>query len=82
MTEVLIYEVVASVAAVFGAIAGRVFAVEAQGRLTAIFAGAYVAAGVKTWGWYFFVPLVSWSVGLALGGGFARGLAQSAARRD
>lgn len=46
MTEVLIYQVVASVAAVFAAIAGRVFAVEAQDRLTAIFAGTYIGAGV------------------------------------
>ena len=45
MTEVLIYEVVASFAAVFGAIAGRVFAVEAQDRPTAIFAGTYIGAG-------------------------------------
>ena len=45
MTAMLIFAVVASVAAVFGAIAGRVLAVEAQGRLAAIFAGTYVAAG-------------------------------------
>ena len=46
MTEVFIYTVVAVVAAVFGAIAGRVFAVEAENRRTAIFAGTYVGAGV------------------------------------
>ena len=46
MTEVLIYQAVASVAAVFAAIAGRVFAVEAQDRRTAIFAGTYIGAGV------------------------------------
>jgi hypothetical protein len=46
MTEVFVYTVVGVVAAVFGAIAGRVFAVEAENRLTAIFAGTYVAAGV------------------------------------
>jgi hypothetical protein len=46
MTEVFVYTVVAVVAAVFGATAGRVFAVEAENRLAAIFAGAYVGAGV------------------------------------
>ena len=28
---------------------------------------AYCLAGVKTWGWYFYVPLVSWCVALGLG---------------
>ena len=46
MTDVLVYAVVAAVAAGFGAIAGRVLAVEAESRLTAIFAGTYVGAGV------------------------------------
>jgi hypothetical protein len=46
MTEVFVYTVVAVVAAVLGATAGRVFAVEAENRLAAIFAGAYVGAGV------------------------------------
>lgn len=46
MTEVLIYTVVASVAIALGAIAGRVLAVEGEDRLTAIFAGTYVGAGV------------------------------------
>ena len=46
MTDVLIYTAVAAVAAVLGAIAGRVFAVEAENRRTAIFAGTYVAAGI------------------------------------
>ena len=46
MTEVFVYTVVAIVAAVFGATAGRVFAVEAENRRTAIFAGTYVGAGV------------------------------------
>src|SRR5688572_19559500 len=46
MTEVFVYTVVAVVAAVFGATAGRVFAVEAENSLTAIFAGTYVGAGV------------------------------------
>jgi len=27
----------------------------------------YAASGAKTWGWYFYVPLLTWSVGLALG---------------
>ena len=45
MTEVFVYTVVAVVAAVFGATAGRVFAVEAENPLTAIFAGTYVGAG-------------------------------------
>lgn len=46
MTEMSVYLAVAVVAAVFGAIAGRVFAVEAENRIAAIFAGTYVAAGV------------------------------------
>ena len=46
MTAGLVYLVVAAVAAVLGAIAGRVFAVEAENRRTALFAGTYVAAGV------------------------------------
>lgn len=46
MTETSVYLAVAVVAAVFGAIAGRVFAVEAENRVAAIFAGTYVAAGV------------------------------------
>jgi hypothetical protein len=39
---------------------------------------AYVASGVKTWGWYFYIPLVSWSIGLALG---VQALAALVARR-
>ena len=46
MTEMSVYLAVAVVAALFGAIAGRVFAVEAENRIAAIFAGTYVAAGV------------------------------------
>jgi len=46
MTEACVYSVVAVLAAVFGAIAGRVFAIEAENRLMAIFAATYVAAGV------------------------------------
>ena len=46
MTELFVYTAVASVAALLGAIAGRVFAVEADNRLTAIFAGPYIGAGV------------------------------------
>ena len=46
MTDVFIYAAVASVAAVFGAIAGRVFALEAENRLVAVLAAAYVGAGV------------------------------------
>jgi hypothetical protein len=46
MTEAFIHTTVATVAAVLGAIAGRVFAVEAESRPTAIFAGTYVGAGV------------------------------------
>ena len=46
MTEVFIYSVVASVAAVLGVIAGRVFAMEAENRLISIFAATYVSAGV------------------------------------
>ena len=45
MTEQLVYAVVVTVAAVFGLIAGRVLAVEAETRLRAIFAGTYVGAG-------------------------------------
>ena len=46
MAAEFIYAVVVSVAAVFGLIAGRVFAVEAENRLIAIFADTYVGAGV------------------------------------
>jgi hypothetical protein len=46
MTEGFVYTVVAVVAAVLGATAGRVFAVEAENRLAALFAGTYVGAGV------------------------------------
>lgn len=28
---------------------------------------AYLTAGVKTWGWYYYVPLVAWAVALGLG---------------
>lgn len=46
MTEVFVFAAVAVIAAVFGAIAGRVFALEAENRLVAILAAAYVGAGV------------------------------------
>ena len=46
MTAQLVYAVVGTVAVVLGLIAGRVIAVEAQNRLSAIFAGTYVGAGV------------------------------------
>lgn len=46
MTEMYVYLAVAAAAAVFGIIAGRVFAVEAENRVTAIFAGTYMGAGV------------------------------------
>ena len=46
VTAALVYAVVATGAAILGAIAGRVFAVEAENRRTAMFAGAYVGAGV------------------------------------
>ena len=46
MTEVFIYAVVTSVAALLGAIAGRVFAVEAQTWLISIFAATYMGAGI------------------------------------
>ena len=45
MTAQLVYAVVVTVAAVLGLIAGRVLAVEAENRLSAIFAGTYVGAG-------------------------------------
>jgi hypothetical protein len=45
MTAQSVYAVVATVAAVLGLIAGRVIAVEARGRLSALFAGSYVGAG-------------------------------------
>jgi hypothetical protein len=45
MTETLVYTVVGVLGAVFGAIAGRVFAVEADNRLAGILAAAYVGAG-------------------------------------
>jgi hypothetical protein len=41
----VIYAIVVTVAAVFGAIAGRVFAVEAENAVTAVFAASYVGAG-------------------------------------
>src|SRR5262245_28703414 len=46
MSESYIPMVVAIVAALFGAIAGRVFAVEAQNRCSALLAATYVGAGV------------------------------------
>ena len=46
MTAVFVYAVVGSGAAILGAIAGRVFAVEGENRRTAMFAGTYVGAGV------------------------------------
>lgn len=46
MTEEFIYVLVASVAAAFGALAGRVLAVEAQNGPAGIFAATYVGAGV------------------------------------
>jgi hypothetical protein len=46
MTEEFIYALVASLAAVFGALAGRVLAVEGQDGPTAVFAATYVGAGV------------------------------------
>jgi hypothetical protein len=46
MSENSIPVVVAIVAGVFGAIAGRVFAVEAQNRRAALFAATYIGAGV------------------------------------
>ena len=46
MAELFVYAVVTAIAAVFGATAGRVFAVEAENALAAIFAGPYVGAGV------------------------------------
>jgi hypothetical protein len=45
MTEVFVYTAVAVSAAVFGAVAGRVFAEEAASRMSAICAGTYVGAG-------------------------------------
>ena len=29
--------------------------------------GGYLFAGVKTWGWYFYPPLVAWTAGLGIG---------------
>lgn len=29
--------------------------------------GAYAASGTKTWGWYFYVPLLGWCIALGLG---------------
>ena len=45
MTVEFVYALVASVAALLGAVAGRVLAVEAKNVSTAIFAGTYVGAG-------------------------------------
>jgi hypothetical protein len=44
-TEELVFTLVASIAAVCGASAGRIFAVEAEDRTTAVLAAAYVGAG-------------------------------------
>lgn len=46
MTEVHVYAVVASIAAVLGVIAGRVFAEEGENLLTSVLAAVYVSAGV------------------------------------
>jgi hypothetical protein len=46
MTEQAIYAAVVAVAFVFGALGGRVFAVEAPNRLAAIFAASYIGAGI------------------------------------
>ncbi len=46
MTETVVYAVTAVVAGLFGIFAGRVFAMEADGRLGAICAGTYMGAGV------------------------------------
>lgn len=46
MSENSIPMVAAIVAGLFGVIAGRVFAVEAQNRFAALFAAAYIGAGV------------------------------------
>src|SRR5438045_2400497 len=46
MIEHLIYTMVVCVGALFGAVAGRTFAIEAQSRAGALFAPAYVGAGV------------------------------------
>lgn len=46
VSELHVYTVVASVAAVLSMIAGRVFAIEGQDRPTSVFAPAYVGAGV------------------------------------
>lgn len=46
MTATAIYSTVATLAVVLSAIAGRVFAIEGGRRLSAMFAAAYVGAGV------------------------------------
>jgi hypothetical protein len=46
MTVEMVYTLVASVAAVLGALGGRVLAVEAENGLTALFAASYVGAGI------------------------------------
>ena len=45
MTDELVFTSVMCVAAVCGAIAGRIFALEAENRRTAVFAAAYCGAG-------------------------------------
>jgi|LNFM01.1.fsa_nt_gb hypothetical protein len=45
MTALSIYSVVAGIAALFGMVAGRVFAIEGGRRLSAVLAAAYVGAG-------------------------------------
>ena len=46
MTETAVYAVTIVVAALFGMFAGRVFAIEADSRLAAMWAATYVGAGV------------------------------------
>src|SRR5262245_2113061 len=45
MTDELFYTVIACVAALCGALVGRIFAVETPDRATAVFAAAYSGAG-------------------------------------
>lgn len=62
MTDVSVYTVVASVAAVLGLIAGRAFAVEGANRLIGILAAAYVSAGVGLMSSILIGPVLSLAV--------------------
>lgn len=46
MSEISVYTAVAIIAALFGMVAGRAFAMEGGKRISSVFAAAYIGAGV------------------------------------